>query len=339
MTLLRTGQRGSSATIHFARVGFWQRCLVLCCGWLALCAHAAFPQAAVTMIVPGPAGSGTDQVARLLSDEFARLLAQPVVIENKAGASGSVGVQLLMRAKPDGYTIMIGHVSTHGIVPALRKPRPYDPVDDFAPIGAIGASSNVLVVAPDQKITNLAEFIAYGKQLPLISYGSPGVGLSQHFDGYSFGKVFGFDMLHVPYKGTGPGITDLIGGRLTMMFVTPPAVMSFVESGKLIALAQASAERQKAFLNIPTFKELGYPEIVNETWWGLFAPKGTPDAIISTLHQILISALKREKVIKGLTALVVEVAKPQSSQAFGAFVSQDYQRWIKLVEQSGITVD
>ena len=337
--LLKVNRRGPSAISLGARVRFLQRCLLLCCGWLALCAHAAFPQAAVTMIVPGPAGSGTDQVARLLSEEFARLLAQPVVIENKAGASGSVGVQLLMRAKPDGYTIMIGHVSTHGIVPALRQPKPYDPVADFAPIGAIGSSSNVLVIAPDQKINNLADFITYAKQQPLLSYGSPGVGLSQHFDGYSFGKVFGFDMLHVPYKGTGPGMTDLIGGRLTMMFVTPPAVMSFVESGKLIALAQASAERQRAFLNIPTFKELGYPEIVNETWWGLFAPKGTPDTIISALHQTLITSLKSEKIKKGLSALVVEVAEPQSSRDFGAFVDKDYQRWVKLVEQSGIKVD
>lgn len=339
MKLLKVNRLEIVATTLRARVRLLQRCLVLACGWLALCAHAAFPQAAITMIVPGPAGSGTDQVARLLSDEFARLLAQSVVIENKAGASGSVGVQLLMRAKPDGYTIMIGHVSTHGIVPALRQPKPYDPVTDFTPIGAIGSSSNVLVVAPNQKINSLAEFIAYGKRQPLLSYGSPGVGLSQHFDGYSFGKVFGFDMLHVPYKGTGPGITDLIGGRLTMMFVTPPAVVSFVESGKLIALAQASSERQQAFLDVPTFKELGYPEIVNETWWGLFSPKETPDETISTLHQALITALQSEKVKKGLTALVVEVAKPQSSQAFGAFVAQDYQRWIKLVEQSGITVD
>ena len=134
-------------------------------------------------------------------------------------------------------------------------------------------------------------------------------------------------------------MTDLIGGRLTMMFVTPPAVMSFVESGKLIALAQASAERQRAFLNIPTFKELGYPEIVNETWWGLFAPKGTPDTIISALHQTLITSLKSEKIKKGLGALVVEVAEPQSSRDFGAFVDKDYQRWVKLVEQSGIKVD
>ena len=242
MTPLKPSQRGSSATIHFARVGFLQRCLVLCYGWLALCAHAAFPQAAVTMIVPGPAGSGTDQVARLLSDEFARLLAQPVVIENKAGASGSVGVQLLMRAKPDGYTIMIGHVSTHGIVPALRKPKPYDPVDDFVPIGAIGSSSNVLVIAPDQKITNLAEFIAYGKRQPLISYGSPGVGLSQHFDGYSFGKVFGFDMLHVPYKGTGVdadrkltswrcgGKVGLLGGSSCTHTKTEFEQLSFISS-------------------------------------------------------------------------------------------------------------
>jgi len=124
-----------------------------------------------------------------------------------------------------------------------------------------------------------------------------------------------------------------------MMFVTPPAVMSFVETGKLIALAQASSERQKAFLNIPTFKELGYPDIVNETWWGLFAPKGTPDAIISTLHQKLITALKSEKVKKGLNALVVEVAEPQSPKAFAAFVEKDYQRWVNLVEQSGIKVD
>lgn len=339
MSLLRISRSGPSAATRCASVGFVQRCLLLCCGWFVVCAHAAFPQAAVTMIVPGPAGSGTDQVARLLSEEFARVLAQPVVIENKAGASGSVGVQFLMRAKPDGYTIMIGHVSTHGIVPALRQPKPYDPVTDFAPIGAIGSSSNILVIAPDQKINTLTDFIAYAKRQPLLSYGSPGVGLSQHFDGYSFGKVFGFEMLHVPYKGTGPGITDLIGGRLTMMFVTPPAVMSFVESGKLIALAQASSARQRAFLNIPTFKELGYPEIVNETWWGLFAPKGTPETTISALHQTLIIALKSEKIKKGLDALVVEVAEPRSPRDFGAFVDKDYQRWVRLVEQSGIKVD
>lgn len=299
----------------------------------------AFPTAPVTLIVPGPAGSGTDQIARLLADQFTRTWGQSVVVENRAGASGTLGVQMLMRAKPDGYTIMIGHVSTHGIVPALRKPKPYDPFADFAPIGEIGSSSNILVITPEKNIKNLKDWVAVAQSKKPVSYGSPGVGLSQHFDGYSFGKKFGVEVLHVPYKGTGPAVNDLLGGRIDMMFVTPPAVMPLVNGGKLVALAQTSETRQKAFSGVPTFKELGFPELINKTWWGLFAPKGTPSAVVQKLHASLLSALKSESVQKGLAQLVVEPAPPKSSADFGAFVRSDYQRWENLVQQSGITVN
>jgi tripartite-type tricarboxylate transporter receptor subunit TctC len=299
----------------------------------------SFPNAPVTFVVPGPAGSGTDQIARLLAEQFTRMWNQSVVVENRAGASGSLGVQMLMRAKPDGHTIMIGHVSTHGIVPALRKPKPYDPFTDFAPIGEIGSSSNILVITAEKNIKTLNEWVAASKAKNTVSYGSPGIGLSQHFDGYSFGKQFNVEVLHVPYKGTGPAVNDLLGGRIDMMFVTPPAVMPMVNSGKLVALAQTSETRQMAFSNVPTFKELGYNELINKTWWGLFAPVGTPKNIVEKLHESLLSALKNDSVRKGLDSLVVDPASPKSSAEFGDFVRTDFQRWVELVQQSGITVN
>jgi tripartite-type tricarboxylate transporter receptor subunit TctC len=186
-------------------------------------AAAKYPEAPVTFVVPGPAGSGTDAIGRLLADEFSKMWGQPVVVENRAGASGMIGTQFLLRAAPDGYTILLGHVSTHSIVPALRRPAPYHPVKDFAAIGKIGTSSNVLVVAGNSDVHTVEELSALGKNGQSISYGSPGVGLSQHFNGFTFGKITGSDMLHVPYKGSGPAMTDLIGGRINMMFVTPPA--------------------------------------------------------------------------------------------------------------------
>lgn len=307
---------------------------------LSMTTHAqSYPNAPVTFIVPGPAGSGTDQIARLLADQFTKTWNQSVVVENRAGASGSLAVQMLMRAKPDGYTFMIGHVSTHGIVPALRKPKPYDPFTDFVPIGEIGSSSNILVVTSEKNIKTLSEWVALSKTKNTVSYGSPGIGLSQHFDGYSFGKKFDVEVLHIPYKGTGPAVNDLLGGRIDMMFVTPPAVMPLVNSGKLVALAQMSETRQMAFSNIPTFKELGYGELVNKTWWGLFAPLGTPKNIVEKLHESLLIALKNDSVRKGLESLVVDPAPPKSSAEFGDFVRNDYQRWVDLIQQSGITVN
>ncbi|NYT82781.1 tripartite tricarboxylate transporter substrate binding protein [Alcaligenaceae bacterium] len=301
-------------------------------------ATAKYPDAPVTFVVPGPAGSGTDAIGRLLADEFSRMWGQPVVVENRAGASGMIGTQYLLRAAPDGYTILLGHVSTHSIVPAVRRPAPYHPVKDFAAIGKIGTSSNVLVVAGNSDIRTVEDLSVLGKNGQTISYGSPGVGLSQHFNGFTFGQVTKNDMLHVPYKGSGPAMTDLIGGRINMMFVTPPAAKSAVDSGQLRALAQTSELRQKAFPNTPTFAELGMPELTNLSWWGLFAPAGTPIEAVQTLNHSLEQVLKKPTVQRQLEAMVIEPAEPVSPAEFREFVGKDFEVWNKLVEESGIRI-
>ncbi len=301
-------------------------------------AAAKYPEAAVTFVVPGPAGSGTDSIGRLLADEFSKMWGQTVIVENRAGASGMIGTQMLLRAKPDGHTILLGHVSTHSIVPALRRPPPYHPVDDFEAIGKIGTASNVLVVAGNSGIRSLKDLVALGKNGNTISYGSPGVGLSQHFAGFTFGKVMGTDMLHVPYKGSGPAMTDLIGGRISMMFVTPPAAKTAVDAGQLRALAQASESRQKAFPDVPTFAELGMPELTSVSWWGLFAPAGTPAPAVLTINQSLEKALKKPELRRQLEAMVIEPSPPISPAAFKAFVSKDFETWNKLVDESGIRI-
>ncbi|WP_442595196.1 Bug family tripartite tricarboxylate transporter substrate binding protein [Parapusillimonas sp. JC17] len=301
-------------------------------------ASAKYPEAPVTFVVPGPAGSGTDAIGRLLADEFSRMWGQPVVVENRAGASGMIGTQYLLRAAPDGYTILLGHVSTHSIVPAVRRPAPYHPVKDFAAIGKIGTSSNVLVVAGNSPIRTLKDLSALGRNGNTVSYGSPGVGLSQHFNGFTFGQITKTDMLHVPYKGSGPAMTDLIGGRINMMFVTPPAAKSAVDSGQLRALAQTSEQRQKAFPNTPTFAELGMPELTSLSWWGLFAPAGTPAEAVRVLNQSLEKTLQKPEVQRQLEAMVIEPAEPVSPEDFKDFVGRDFEVWNKLVEESGIRI-
>jgi tripartite-type tricarboxylate transporter receptor subunit TctC len=301
-------------------------------------AAAKYPEAPVTFVVPGPAGSGTDSIGRLLADEFSRMWGQPVVVENRAGASGMIGTQMLLRAKPDGYTILLGHVSTHSIVPALRRPAPYHPVNDFEAIGKIGTASNVLVVANNSGVNTLDDLVARGKNGETIAYGSPGVGLSQHFAGFTFGQVMGTDMLHVPYKGSGPAMTDLIGGRITMMFVTPPAAKGAVDTGQLRALGQTSESRQKAFPDVPTFKELNMPELTNMSWWGLFARAGTPVEAVKTINESLEEALSKEDIRRQLDAMVIEPSGPMSPEDFKAFVGKDFEHWNKLVQDSGIRI-
>ena len=182
------------------------------------------------------------------------------------------------------------------------------------------------------------ELVARGKNGETIEYGSPGVGLSQHFAGFTFGKVMGTEMLHVPYKGSGPAMTDLVGGRLDMMFVTPPAAKGAVDTGQLVALGQTSETRQKAFPDVPTFAELDMPELTNMSWWGLFLKAGAPADVVTTINQSLEAALSKDHVRRQLEAMVIEPSEPMSPEAFKDFVGQDFQHWNKLVQDSGIRV-
>lgn len=301
-----------------------------------LTAAAQYPTKPVTLIVPGPAGSGTDGIGRLLAKEFSEEWGQPVVVENRAGASGMIGTQALLRQPADGYTILLGHVSTHSVVPAVQDPTPYNPVDDFEAIGQVGSTSNILVVPASSEIQSVEDLIELAKSGTTLSYGSPGVGLTQHFAGYTFGKVNDLDMLHVPYKGSGPALIDLLGGRIHMMFVTPPAAYGGVKGGKLRVLGQTSEKRQTAFPDAPTFEELKMPDLTSTSWFGMFAPAGTPKDVVEKINQSLHKALEKEPVREQLAVMVIEPAEPHSPEDFKAFVSRDHERWKKTVEESDI---
>lgn len=297
-----------------------------------------FPNRPITLIVPGPAGSGTDLIGRLVAEKLGDLMHVNVVVENRAGASGMIGVQQLMRAKPDGYTILLGHNSSHVIVPLVTQPKPYDGVEDFAALGRIGRSSNVLVTgasSPYQTLDSLKQ--AAGRHEP-IRYGSPGVGLSQHLDGFALLDALGVPGLHVPYKGSGPALTDLVGGRIDVMFVTPPAVKAVLQGGKVRALAQSSAERQRLFQDVPTLSELGYPQLVSQSWWGLFAPKDTPDKVVALLHARLNEMLANKDVQQSLIQMYIEVAPSRSPEEFKQSMRQDTGKWKRVVEAAGVSL-
>ncbi len=297
-----------------------------------------YPSRPVTLIVPGPAGSGTDLIGRLVAEKLGAAMQTNLVVENRAGASGMIGVQQLMRAKPDGYTILLGHNSSHVIVPLVTHPKPYDGVDDFELVGRIGTSSNVLVTSassPYQTVDSLKQRAGGGDP---IKYGSPGVGLSQHLDGFALLSELGVPGLHVPYKGSGPALTDLIGGRIDIMFVTPPAVKAALEGGKVRALAQSSEKRQRSFSDVPTLNELGYPKLVSQSWWGLFAPKATPTPVVERLHSKLNEILENKDVQNALHQMYIEVAPSASPAEFAQWVKRDTEKWKRVVDEAGVSL-
>ncbi|RZS84983.1 Bug family tripartite tricarboxylate transporter substrate binding protein [Pigmentiphaga kullae] len=297
-----------------------------------------FPNRPITLIVPGPAGSGTDLIGRLVAEKLGDLMHVNLVVENRAGASGMIGVQQLMRAKPDGYTILLGHNSSNVIVPLVTHPKPYDGVEDFAALGRIGTSSNVLVASASSRYQTLDSLKqAAGRHEP-VKYGSPGVGLSQHLDGFALLDELGVPGLHVPYKGSGPALTDLVGGRIDIMFVTPPAVKAALQGGKVRALAQSSAERQRMFQEVPTLSELGYPQLVSRSWWGLFAPKGTPDSVVALFHARLNEMLANKDVQQSLVQMYIEVSPSRSPEAFRQWMQQDVGKWKRVVEAAGVSL-
>lgn len=306
---------------------------------LGVARGSAFPARGLTLIVPGPPGSGSDVIARLLADDFAAAWKQPVTVENRAGASGTLAAKQLLRAAPDGLTIMLGHIATHSIVPSLMKPAPYDPLADFAAISMAGTTSNILVVSSKQNIRSVADLIDYGKKKGEMNYGSPGIGLTQHFDGFQFSRTTGLSMRHVPYKGTTPALIDLTGGHIDMMFATPPAAKSLIERGELRPIAQTAPQRMKTFPDLPTFRELDMPDLVSASWWGLFAPAGTPENILETINAQANATLAREDVRQKLLTQYVEAVASASPADFRNFLSGDIKRWARRVEESGIRLN
>ena len=303
-------------------------------------AHAQdYPNKPIRMVVGFPPGGGTDVVARILAPRYAELLGQAVVIENRPGATGTMAAGQVAKSAPDGYTIMMGHVSVNAIAPALFSNLQYDVIKDFAPIGIAAAVPHFVTVHPSVPSQSLRELIQFVKSKPDLTFPSAGNGSMPHLAGEIFRALAGVKMVHVPYKGTGQSMQDLLGGQHLVAFDTMPASAPHVRSGKLRALATSSASRLPAFPDVPTAEEAGLAGYQVTTWYGVFAPAGTPPAIVKRLHADLVKAMQTPDTKAKLEGIGADGTVSRSPEEFAALVRADTARYAKIVKDIGLKID
>ena len=298
-------------------------------------AQAAWPEKQISLIVPWAAGGTTDILARTVADQLGRALGQPVLVENKAGASGNIGSLAVVRAKPDGYTILFGSMSTHAMNPALMPNMPFKGVADFAPIGLLAYVLNTMVVHPSVPASNVKELIAYAKANPgKLAYASAGAGSTNHLSAVLLEKLGGIEMLHVPYKGGAPAVTDTVAGQTHLLFSAGTQTLPHVKAGKLKLLAVTEAKRSQLLADVPTVGETlpGYELAV---WYGAFAPPGTPRDIVQRLNAEINKILLSAEVKAKMSAIGVDVATTTPEQ-FGAILAADEARYTRLIREFGI---
>ncbi len=300
---------------------------------------ADYPDRPITLIVPFPPGGSTTVMARNVADKMSAALGQSIVVENRAGAGGTLGTRVAAKATPDGYTILLSYTGTFSIAPTAYANVGYDPRKDFAPIGLIGAAPNLLLVTPSLPVHSIADLIKYAKaQTSPMQYGSPGVGTVNHLAGEMLGNAIGAPLLHIPYKGNGPALGDLIGGHIPMMFMPIPASIGNVKAGTLRALAISSAKRSKVLPDLPTLAEAGLPGFEVALRYGLAAPAGTPRPVIERLNKELNAALASEEVQKRLESEGAE-ALPGSPEAYAGDIDREEKKWGALVRQLNLKLE
>ncbi len=302
-------------------------------------AAPGYPNKALRLIVPFPPGGGNDILARTVGQRLAEVVSQQVVVDNRGGAGGALGATIAAQANPDGYTLFLGSVGNLAQTPALKADLPYNPVRDFAPAALVATSAFMLAVNPSVPAKSVQELIALAKASPgKLNYASAGAGSSLHMAAELFKYATGTDMLHVPYKGTGPAMTDLISGRVQLVFSTMPPVLPQVKTGKLRALGVTSSKRAAAAPDVPTIAESGVRGFSVVNWQGILAPAKTPAAIVKKLNQDILAALK----LPGMTeALAVQGLEPAGGtpEAFGALIKAEIAKYTQVVKAARITVD
>ena len=299
----------------------------------------SFPAKPVTIVVPFPAGGALDTVARAIAEHMRADLGQPVVVDNRAGAGGTVGSGLVARATPDGHTILLGSVATHAIAAGLYPKLAYDALADFAPITQLTSSPLVLTASPQLKVASVAELVAAAKAQPgRVNYASTGNGTALHIAGEAFRAAAGMDVVHVPYKGGAQATTALLAGEVGYIIANPQLVMSHIQAGKLRALAVTGSQRLEAMPSVPTLKEAGVAGVEVTTWFGLWAPKGTPAAIVERLNVAARKALAVPEVRKQLEAQG-DAPVGSSVADFTAFVRAEHRYWVGFVQASGIKLE
>jgi len=289
--------------------------------------------------VPFPPGGGNDILARSVGQRLAEALGQQIIVDNRGGAGGLIGAELAAKAVPDGYTIFLASIGNLAFMPALHAKLPYDPVRDFAPLTLLATSAFVMVVNPSLPAKSVKELIALARAKPgQINYGSSGQGSSLHLTGEIFKLATGTDLVHIPYKGSAPALTDLIAGQVQIMFGTMPPTLPHVKTGKLRALGVSGAKRSVAAPDVPTIAEAGVPGFEVLNWYGIVAPGKTPAAIVQRLNGELVKTLKAPEMIESLGTQGLEAAGG-SPERFGVFIKSEMAKYAKVIKAAGIRAE
>ncbi|MBC9906240.1 MULTISPECIES: tripartite tricarboxylate transporter substrate binding protein [Achromobacter] len=320
----------------------FKRLLRTCALGLALAApaltHAAWPEKPITLIVPWAAGGSTDILARVLSEGLTQSLGQPVIVENRSGASGNIGTTFVARAKPDGYTLLVGSMSTHTMNQALYSSMPFDGVKDFTPIAELALVTNTLVVNPSVPASNVQEFIAYLKANPgTVAYASAGQGSTNHLSAALFEKAAGVKMMHIPYRGGAPAVLDTVAGRTQVLFSAGTQTLPHVQNNKLKLLAVTEEARSPLLPEVPTVAET-LPGYELSVWYGAFGPAGMPPELTARLNREINLILKRPEVIKKMGDMGVLLTETTPEQ-FGQILARDADKYGKLIKELGITAE
>jgi tripartite-type tricarboxylate transporter receptor subunit TctC len=303
-------------------------------------AFSQYPAKSVRMIVPFAPGGASDFVGRILQPRMSELLGQQVVVENRAGASGNIGMEAAAKSAPDGYTIYLGNVGTVALNPGVFPKLAVVPTRDFIAVSQVVDVPGVLVVHPDLQAKTVHDIIAIAKAHPgKLNYASPGAGSQNRLETEVFRKLENLDMVHVPYKGgAGPAIAGLVGGETHMMFVTASSAMNHVKSGRLRLIAVTSAKRLAAFPDAPTMAEAGYPQLTSGSWQGIFVPAGTPKPVVDKLYSVIIDTMKTPDVVQRLANGGVDVVTSAPGE-FAKFVEKETERWVRAAREAGATAE
>ena len=302
-------------------------------------AQAPYPTRPVTLVVPFAAGGSTDVVGRLVAQKMSDVLGQQVVVENVVGAGGNVGAARVAKAEPDGYTILMGTVATHALNPLILKRKPYDPVADFSPVALLAVVPNVLIVNPSVPAKTVGELIALLKADPTkYNYASSGVGTPLHLSGELFKSLAGVSMQHIPYRGSGPALNDVVAGQVPIQFDNLPSASEFIRAGSLRGLAVTTRERAPSFPDLPTIAESGLPNYETYTWNALFAPPRTPRPVVDALNAAAVKALADPALAERMKTFSAKVAA-STPEALADHVKAEIAKWTPVVREAGIQAD
>lgn len=313
--------------------------LLLIAATVATAAEPTYPGKPIRIVAPAPPGGGTDFLARFIGQQLSERLGQPAIVDNRPGANGNIGSDVVAKAAPDGYTLLMTYAGTHTINPSLYRTMTWDPIKDFSPISRLVSYTYIVVVNSTVPAKSLQEFVALAKAKPnTLSYGSAGPGSGGHLVGALFMMASGTHIVHIPYKGSGPAIIDLLAGRLDVMFDTVNNVRTQIESGKLRPLAVAGDQRLSAFPSLPTTSEAGFPEVRAVGWYGLLTTGGTPKEIVAKLNAEVVKIMAEPAVAERMRKSGYEPATNTPEQ-FAAFIETEISKWGRVVKASGAQLD